>query len=193
MRGLSGLHDSLFILDRGWPTEPWALVFSRFAHKTLGHLGNNFWGLVVLAPIAERLLHGKRFLVFYLAASMLAGLAGLAGGAGSSVGASGGVFALVGLLLVAVGKRWGKEVVSWWQAGRPFSARGSVAVYFSPRPHELVALVVCLYQVWGLAQWQPATAIGRTGNVAHLAGLILGVGYALWCATRGRGLANLPR
>lgn len=192
MQDLGGLHDSLFILEEDWPMEPWTLVFSRFAHKGFLHLQHNLVGLLLLGPIAERILGWRRFLGFYLLASIVAGVVaievgeilGVNLGADSSVGASGGVFATVGLLVVLVTREWGIRLRGWYRQERPLSWKGVDQVLHSGRPHELTALVVCGYQIWGLAQWQSTTVVGQTGNVAHLVGLLVGAGAGLWVCWR---------
>jgi rhomboid protease GluP len=97
--------------------EWWRFVTPVFVHGGLIHLLFNMWGLWVLGPYVERLYGGAKFVVFWV----MTGVAGVVAsyltvqpalshgfllsrifkaGDGPSVGASGALFGLIGVLLV---------------------------------------------------------------------------------------------
>ena len=77
----------------------WRLVTSGFLHLGLLHVGLNMWALRNLGPTVERLLGTRRFLLVYFA-SLVGGSAGalLVSPNVPTVGASGAIFGLFGLL-----------------------------------------------------------------------------------------------
>jgi membrane associated rhomboid family serine protease len=73
-----------------------------FFVPSLMHLGFNMYALYLVGPIVERWWGGLRFLIFYLACAAGGTVASfLFGGDQPSVGASGAIFGLFGLLLAA--------------------------------------------------------------------------------------------
>lgn len=89
------------------PTQPWRLLTSVFLHGGVGHLLLNMASLVFLGLLTERLTGSRRLLLVYL-------LCGIAGSLASlwwhtqgvnSVGASGAIFGLYGLLLATLVRR----------------------------------------------------------------------------------------
>jgi membrane associated rhomboid family serine protease len=80
----------------------WQLFTSMFTHVSLIHLAVNMFSLYLLGSFLEPIVGRLRFLVFYV----ISGLAGSAlivwasAPAGSTVGASGAIFGLLGVLVV---------------------------------------------------------------------------------------------
>jgi rhomboid protease GluP len=73
-----------------------------FFIPSLMHLGFNMYALYLVGPIVERWWGGLRFLVFYLACAAGGSIGSFVfGGDQPSVGASGAIFGLFGLLLAA--------------------------------------------------------------------------------------------
>lgn len=98
---LSGLLESWFAL---WPLgvafQPWQLLTYAFLHGSFAHIAFNMFGLVMFGADLERVWGPRRFLRFYFASVLSAGLAQLAvtawlGQSLPTVGASGGVFGLL--------------------------------------------------------------------------------------------------
>lgn len=105
--------DRLLVLFALWPLdasqygappfEPWQLISYAFLHdpENLWHLAGNMFALWMFGPDAERVLGARRFLVYYLACVIGAGLTQLwvmhafAPGAEETIGASGGIFGLL--------------------------------------------------------------------------------------------------
>lgn len=88
-----------------WPVEtglfmPWQLGTYSFLHGGIGHLFFNMLGLWMFGSELERLWGPKRYLQFYFASVLVAGLTQLAfaaviGSGNPTVGASGGLFGLL--------------------------------------------------------------------------------------------------
>lgn len=82
----------------------WQVVTSGFTHLDVWHLALNCFGLWILGPPVEHVLGRTRFLALYLT-SVVAGSAAvlwLSEPYSATLGASGGVFGLMGALLVIV-------------------------------------------------------------------------------------------
>jgi membrane associated rhomboid family serine protease len=98
---LAGMLEPWFAL---WPVgvafQPWQLATYAFLHGSLAHIAFNMFGLVMFGADLERTWGPRRFLRFYAASVLSAGLTQLAvtawlGQSLPTVGASGGVFGLV--------------------------------------------------------------------------------------------------
>lgn len=137
---------------RTLPGQPWRLLTSMFLHGGFGHLLLNLLTLVFLGLLTERLVGSKRMLGVYL-------LSGLAGSLASlwwhsqgvnSVGASGAIFGLYGLLLASLARR---------------------PVAFSRQQRYTVGLFVLYFMVSSLVGGLEAHT---TDNAAHVGGLLAG-------------------
>lgn len=87
--------------------QPWRLLTSVFLHGGVGHLLMNMASLVFLGLLTERLTGSRRLLLMYLLCGVAGSLASLwwhAQGV-NSVGASGAIFGLYGLLLATLLRR----------------------------------------------------------------------------------------
>lgn len=80
----------------------WRLVTAGFLHGDLMHIGFNCWAMMDIGAHAEEVYGTRRLTVIYLVASVGGFLASVVLGGHSSVGASAGVFGLLGAM-VAVG------------------------------------------------------------------------------------------
>jgi len=119
--GFQGLSGGLFniggisgeVLQRAgaslpWPVnrmEPWRLVTAVFLHAGLLHIGFNMWVLMDIGPQIEELYGSARYLFMYVVAGVggyvLSSLFG-----NFSVGGSGAIVGLIGVLLaVTTGRR----------------------------------------------------------------------------------------
>ena len=81
-------------------TQPWRFVTAIFLHAGLLHIGFNMWVLMDIGPMVEELYGSARYLFLYVAT----GIAGyiLSSSMGRlSVGASGSLLGLIGVLLAA--------------------------------------------------------------------------------------------
>ncbi|GGE93852.1 rhomboid family intramembrane serine protease [Hymenobacter cavernae] len=141
--------------------QPWRLLTCCFLHGGPAHLLLNAGTLVVLGLLAEPLLGRGRFLLGYLLSGVGGSLASLwwhMPGGVNSVGASGAIFGLYGLLLALS------------------LAKNSGVSHQQRRP--LFGLLLYLMLTSLLAGLEGA---GNTDNAAHLGGLLTGfvVGWLL--------------
>jgi rhomboid family protein len=142
----------------------WTLITSMFMHASVGHLLVNMISLAFIGGFVEKLIGKKRFLWLYFAGGIFAGLffvvvAGLTGLDLNiyAVGASGAIFALGGLLAV-------------------LTPRLPVLVFFIIPMPMWIAMIFLLLILWLLS-----FGLGLPiGNVAHLGGLVVGVGYGFY-------------
>jgi membrane associated rhomboid family serine protease len=84
--------------------QPWRFVMAVFLHGSLIHLGFNMWVLMDVGPMVEEIYGSARYLFLY-AVTGVAGyvLSGLLGH--FSIGASGALMGLFGLLLAVTSRR----------------------------------------------------------------------------------------
>ncbi len=91
----------LLELDKGLGNgEWWRLVSPVLVHGSIIHLAFNMYFLYLVGPLVEQLYGSARFLVLYVLTAAAASLASFLLGPGPSVGASGALFGLCGVLLV---------------------------------------------------------------------------------------------
>ena len=82
--------------------QVWRLVTAMFLHAGLLHIGMNMWCLVDLGPQVESLFSATKFTCFYLVTGVGGFLLSLAWSPGGvSVGASGAVVGMIGILIGA--------------------------------------------------------------------------------------------
>jgi rhomboid protease GluP len=105
-----------YILAGQW----WRLVTAMFLHAGLLHIGMNMWCLVDLGPEVESLFNTTKFIVFYLVTGILGFVLSLWWSPfGMSVGASGAITGLIGVLIGAsfhhghMGKEYRSQLWRW--------------------------------------------------------------------------------
>jgi rhomboid protease GluP len=84
-----------FILDG----EYWRFITPIFLHSDIKHLFFNTISLIFLGSIVERLLGHKKFLIIYFIAGIYGNLFSFSFSNNNSVGASGAIFGLMGVLI----------------------------------------------------------------------------------------------
>jgi membrane associated rhomboid family serine protease len=161
--GLVGVGLRAFALSLPLGARPWTLVTATYAHAGLAHLLANLLALLVVGLAVERGTTAPRFHAFFVASGALAGVAellvgGLLGPSVSVIGASGGVFALLGYALT--GNRLSDVLGRLVDLGRA----GTLTLFVA------VALLVTV-----------VTASPGVALVAHFTGLLVGL-----LAGRGR-------
>jgi len=142
----------------------WTFITSMFMHAGLGHLFVNMLSLLFIGSFVERLIGKKRFLIFYFASGISAGLffVLISFLTGSNldvyaVGASGAIFGLGGLLMV-------------------LTPRLPVLVFFIIPMPMWIAMIALMGILWIMS-----LGLGLPiGNTAHLGGLIVGIGYGFY-------------
>jgi rhomboid protease GluP len=107
---------SPYILVGQW----WRLVTAIFLHAGLLHIGFNLWCLFDLGPEVESLFSTTKFVVFYLVSGVAGYLLSLWWNPfGMSVGASGAILGLIGVLIGAsfhhghLGKEYRGQLLRW--------------------------------------------------------------------------------
>ena len=151
----------------------WTFVTSMFLHAGLAHLVANMISLIFVGGFIEKIIGKKRFLYVYFVGGFVASLffVFLAGFFGNSalgerffgnpmvlaMGASGAIFALMGLLTVLVPKM-------------------KVLLFFVIPMPMWVAMIGLTFVLWLLS----ASFSLPIGNTAHLGGLIVGVIYGVY-------------
>jgi uncharacterized protein len=142
----------------------WTFLTSMFMHGSFTHLLVNMISLMFIGGFVEKLIGKKRFLWLYLSGGLFAGLLFVIVSMLTksdlnvyAVGASGAIFCLGGLLAV-------------------LTPRLPVLVFFIIPMPMWMAMIGMLVIIW-LA----SAAIGLPiGNVAHLGGLLVGLGYGFY-------------
>lgn len=95
--------DVLFV-TRIQDVDPWRVLTSAFLHASLMHIGFNMYAVYLFGPRLEREAGAAPYLLAYLASAAAGGAAFIAVRTGETtlaVGASGAVFGLFGIWLVA--------------------------------------------------------------------------------------------
>lgn len=138
-----------------WAGEYWRLVTAMFLHGGPMHLFMNMYFGFGFCAVIERMLGSWRFAAAYLLAGVGASAISALFQRGYSVGASGALFGMIGVVLVVY-----------------YDRLGSLRAFFHhPEPKRLL---------WNIAIW---TALGVTilplDNFAHLGGLLFGVLFGL--------------
>lgn len=146
-----GRLNALEVVRQG---EYWRLITSVFLHAGLQHLGSNLLVQVLMGGAVERNLGHVRYLVVFLISgicgSILSILVNLRAGSNVySVGASGAIFGVMGVLIVMILR------------GRHQIARGSSLM--------MRAGLAMLYAVYS------GFATPGTDNAAHIGGLLAGL------------------
>jgi hypothetical protein len=172
---------SVFVLSSAHPLYVWTWVTSVFSHSPFSffHIVGNSIVLYFFGPLVERYVGSKKFAALFLVSGMLAGLAHigssylLSPGVPTAVlGASGAVFAILGVLTV-------------------LNPSLKIYLYFLlPVPLWLFTLAFAGLSIVFFIQPSTAAAAGQ-GNVAHFAhlvGLVVGLAYG----QRVKGNQNVP-
>ncbi|HTY44197.1 MAG TPA: rhomboid family intramembrane serine protease [Patescibacteria group bacterium] len=153
----------------------WTFLTSMFMHASFLHIFANMLSLLFVGSLIERILGKKRYLFFYIAAGLFAGIFfviasfflanyfNLPGDFNTyAVGASGAIFGLVGLLML-------------------LTPNLPVYMFFIPIPIKMkYAAPVMLIILWIIS----ITANVGIGNTAHLGGLIFGLIYGVYLRRR---------
>jgi rhomboid protease GluP len=99
--------------------EPWRLITAIFLHAGLLHIGFNLWVLMAVGPIVEEMYGSARYFFVFIFTGAFGFILSAAVGH-FSVGASGSLLGLIGLLLAATtgrgsaGMRAMRQQLIWW-------------------------------------------------------------------------------
>jgi rhomboid protease GluP len=86
--------------------QPWRLITAVFLHASLLHIGFNMWVLIDIGPMVEELYGSARYFFIFVVTGALGYIASSFFGY-MSVGASGALLGLIGVLLAVTTKRRG--------------------------------------------------------------------------------------
>ena len=125
--------------------QPWRLVMAIFLHGGLLHIAMNSWVLMDIGPMVEDVYGSARYLFLYVFAGVV-GFAFSSSGSHFSVGASGALMGLIGVMLAITRRRGG--------------------TYMQLVRGQLVRWVVYML-VFGLI-------VPGIDNLAHIGGLVAG-------------------
>jgi membrane associated rhomboid family serine protease len=169
----SAVWQAAFLLSAEHVGYVWTWVTHVFAHAGPLHLLLNGVVIFFFGRLVEEYLGSARYAVVFLASGVVAGLSQISvyvaqGAPGAGLGASGAALAVMGLLT-------------------GINPRLRVYVYFViPVP---IWLFTGAYAATTLRNIQRGgVAAGGVAELAHLVGLLVGVGYGLYLKGRGRRL-----
>jgi rhomboid protease GluP len=104
----------IFGCSRPWPGDlqvfPWRLIMPTLLHGSLVHLAFNMWVLMDVGPQVEEVYGSARYLFLYFITGVGAFLASGIFGRTISVGASGALLGLIGVMLAITTKRSGAQM-----------------------------------------------------------------------------------
>lgn len=165
--GSAEVWFNLFGLDKEAVADGqlWRLVTLTLVHGHLLHLAFNMYALYIVGPIVEALYGRLLFLLFYLLTAAAGSAASYFVLENTSVGASGAVFGLFGLLMVS---NWVHKPALGRQA-RSLSTQIGVLI--------VINLAIGFGIGGGLMG-------GRIDNAAHIGGLVAGAWLGLALAPR---------
>lgn len=179
----------LLLLAFGWSwtcgrgTGLLSIVLYGFSHAGFWHLIGNLWALFIFGNAVNRRIGNRYYLIAYFAAVVLVGLPAWLFMPGGAIGASGAIYAVIGmalLLLPSARLRVGYIVI--------FPVTLLVALF--RKPEEIwqwlirwgdfqVRMLMCLVFVPLLELWGLVTSGGGVWHLGHLLGLIVGIGLVL--------------
>jgi rhomboid protease GluP len=162
----------------------WRLVTAIFLHAGLLHIGMNLWCIMDLGPEVESLFSTTKFVVLYLVTGVCGFLLSTWWSAGLSVGASGAIMGMIGILIGAsfhlgrLGKDYRGMLWRWVLYIFIFGLLPFFAVDNAAHFGGLVSGLVLGYVV---PQGQPETRAGENlwNALAVLSVLIIAGSFAL--------------
>ena len=156
----------------------WQLLTNAFTHIELIHIGLNMVMLWFLGPTLERTLGRVRFLAVYLTSALSASVVvmWLSEASTTTLGASGGVFGLIGALLVLAYKVGGdvRSVLIWLGINVVYTFIGPGSISWQGHLGGLLgglaAMVIVIYAPKaGRSRWQLLGLLGLTALLLVLA------------------------
>lgn len=143
-----GFTDALLLTSNS-VYEPWRFLTAIFLHGDIAHLMYNLFALALFGSMLERMIGGKRFLFVFFVTGIIANLITF-NFYDSSLGASGAIMGIIGTLIVV----------------RPGL---TVFAFGLPMPIFIAGILWVIGDSIGL--FVPS----NVGNIAHLAGMFIGL------------------
>lgn len=128
--------------------RPWILITSVFLHGSLSHLAFNMFALFIFGLLLEKFIGSRKFLAVFFLSGLIASIAS-SFAYSSSLGASGAIYGVIGMLAVI------RPKMLVWTYGVPMPMVAAAAFY-------LVLDLAGLFYPTEIA------------NAAHIAGLVCG-------------------
>jgi membrane associated rhomboid family serine protease len=98
--GTGAVANALAYFPGAIAVHPWALISNAFVHANIIHIAVNMYSLFVLGVPLERYLGRARFIALYLIGTLGADVGVDFLSRGGAIGASGAIFALLGVLIL---------------------------------------------------------------------------------------------
>jgi rhomboid protease GluP len=174
-----------YILAGQW----WRLVTAMFLHAGLFHIGMNMWCLMDLGPQVESLFSTTKFTVFYLVTGIVGFVVSLVlSPYGMSVGASGAVLGLIGILIGAsfhhghMGKAFRSQLWMWVVYIAIFGL-----LFHADNAAHFGGLVSGLVLGYAVPEGEPATRPSENlwNTLAVLSVLVIGASFVLMALQLG--------
>jgi uncharacterized protein len=136
-------------------TRPWTILTYMFLHASFGHIFYNMFALAIFGFVLESVIGGKKFLMVFFASGIAAGVGSVLFYS-SSIGASGAIYGVMGMLAV-----------------------------LRPRMTVFVGYGIPLPMVVAVILWSAGDVLGvffpsDIAYAAHLFGLAFGIVYGLY-------------
>ena len=164
------LFDDIFVIQLDFWLQPWTILTSVFSHSpvSINHILFNVLALLFFGSTVERLIGTRRYTWLFLGAGAVAGIAQVLlmylvfNESSAALGASGALQGIMGTLVV-------------------LAPTLTVLVFFViPAPLWALVILYVLLDVVGFI-----TPNSPVANVAHLAGLAVGLAYGYHLRKRG--------
>ncbi len=146
------ITDSIALTSSKVLEQPWTIVTSVFAHGSLEHLIFNMFALALFGFILETIIGTQKFLLLFFTAGIVSSFAAMV--YPSSLGASGAIFGVMAALAILRPR----QVVWFWGVPIPM----------------IITLII-----WTLIDLVGLFVPSNIANAAHLAGLAIGILFAL--------------
>ncbi len=155
---ISGFTETFLLNSNEVLVHPWTLITSMFLHGDFTHLFYNAFALLIFGLILEDIIGTKRFYIIYFVGGIVASIAA-AYFYPASLGASGAVFAILGMLAALRPK-----MIVW--------------VSYIPMPMAIASIIWVLIDLIGFI------APSGVANAAHIVGLIFGAVVGIFMRDR---------
>lgn len=142
------------LLNQSSFTQPWRFVTAIFLHGSIQHLLFNLFALLMFGFILEKLIGSNRFLLVFFISGIIANIIAV-NFYNSSLGASGAIMGIIGVLAII------KPLMLVWSFGMVL-------------PMSVAAIFWILLDILGI--FTP----DNVGNIAHLAGIFVGLTFGIF-------------
>ncbi|MFH1174301.1 MAG: rhomboid family intramembrane serine protease [archaeon] len=147
-----GFTQTFVLVSSDVLARPWILVTSMFLHADLMHLLFNMYALLMFGSLVERRIGTRRFLVGYFAAGLFASIVSVFF-YNAVLGASGAIMGILGITIILM-------------PDLPV-----LFLFFIPMSLRIAGIIFAAIDIFGI--FVPS----GIANIAHLAGLAIGLGY----------------